>query len=359
MQVTPEEPRCPFCYNKIEQPKELQSRKIVEFPIGVCGHCGVVYVYDATGHNMGSAFIEAILFACNDDDSLAFSLSYGDDYTDAIVGNYDIITHSIVPEKVYNDRYVRGALIFIKLFDQFRELTEQQVKEKSKKMLPFTKTRLRSEKFSKEVVRQYAFENKREELIALAEEDTRVLNELQRMLYTPDESLRWQIIDMLGELSNKIAEKRPDLGSKLLSNLLQSAASPGTSAWGALEAAGAIISATPDLFGEFSPALLSLLQHQNLRKELTWAIGKIASVRPDLVKYAFRALWSFLGDADPTLRGYAAWALGNIGYADVIEDLKKLETDNEKLRIFRDGRLEEATVALLSKESLKKINKLK
>ena len=137
---------------------------------------------------------------------------------------------------------------------------------------------------------------------------------------------------------------------------MQSAAAPGASAWGALEAAGAMISANPDLLGEFSPALLSLLQNQNLRKELTWAIGKIASVRPDLVKYAFRALWSFLKDADPTVRGYAAWALGNIGYADVIEDLKKLGTDDEKLLIFRDGRLEEATVALLSKESIKKIN---
>jgi hypothetical protein len=359
MQVPPEEPRCPFCYYKIEQPKELPSRKIVEFPIGVCEHCGVVYVYDATGHNMGSAFIEAILFACNDDDSLAFSLSYGDDYTDAIVGNYDIITHSIVPGKVYNDRYVRGALIFIKLFDQFREITEQQVKEKSKKMLPFTKNRLRSEKFSKEVVRQYAIENKREELIALAEEDTRVMNELKRMLYTTDESLRWQIIDMLGEVGNKVTEKRPDIISKLLSNLLQSAAAPGASAWGAIEAAGAMIGATPDLLGEFSPALLSLLQHQNLRKELAWAIGKIASVKPDLVKYAFRALWSFLGDADPTLRGYAAWALGNIGYEDVMDDLKQLETDDEKLLIFKNGRLEETTVALLSKEAIRKINKPK
>jgi HEAT repeat protein len=179
------------------------------------------------------------------------------------------------------------------------------------------------------------------------------------MLYTTDESLRWQIIDMLGEIGNKVAVKRPDIVSKLLSNLLQSAAAPGASAWGSLEAAGAIISANPDFFGEFSPSLLSFLQHQNLRKETTWAIGKIASVRPDLVKYAFRALWSFLGDADPTLRGYAAWALGDIGYADVIEDLKKLDTDDEKLLIFRDGRLEEATVALLSRESLKKINKPK
>lgn len=359
MQATPEEPRCPCCCQKIEQPKELQSRKIVEFPLGACGHCGAVYSYDATGHNMGAAFIEALLFACNDDESLAFSLSYGDDYTDAIIGNYDIISHTITPEKVYNDRYVRGALIFVKLFDQFREVTEQQVKEKSKTMLPFAKTSLRSEKFSKEVVRQYALENKREELIALAEEDTRVLNELKRMLYTPDESLRWQIIDMLGEVSNKIGEKRPDLGSKLLSNLLQSAASPGSSAWGSLEAAGAIISATPDLFGEFSPVLLSFLQQKNLLKEVIWAIGRIAAVEPKLVKYAFKTLRSFLSGQDPVLRGYAAWALGNLGYDEVTEELKVLLSDEEKLSIFRNSGLEETTVAELSKEAIEKLSKHK
>ena len=355
MQASPEEPRCPFCYHTIEQPKELQSRKIVEFPLGVCGHCGVVYVYDTTGHNMGAAFIEALLFACNDDDSLAFSLSYGDDYTDAVIGNYDIITHTITPEKIYNDRYVRGVLIFLKLTDQFKEVTEQQVREKSKSMLPFTKERLRSEKFSKEIVRRHALENKRAELIALAEEDTRVLNELQRMLYTPDEAMRWQIIEILGEVSRKVSEQRPDLVSKLLSNLLQGAASPSTCAWGAVEAAGTIISVTPDLFGEFSPVLLAFLQQKTSLKEVTWAIGRISGVEPGLVKHAFKTLRSFIREQEPSLRGYAAWALGNLGYAEVTEELKTLLSDSEKIFIFRNAELEETTVAELAKEAIEKL----
>ena len=82
-------------------------------------------------------------------------------------------------------------------------------------------------------------------------------------------------------------------------------------------------------------------------------------MKPDLVKYAFRPLCSFLSDPDPTVRGYTAWALGNIGFDDIIEDLKKLETDHEKLRIFKDGELKEVTVALLSKEALEKIGKPK
>lgn len=358
MATKSEEPRCPFCYHRIEQPKELPQRKIIEFPIGVCTHCGAVYAYDTTGHNLGAAFIEALLFACNEDDYLAFSLSYGDDYTDAVIGNYDIFTHSVVPEKVFNDRYVKGALVFVKLYDQYREATEDKVKEKLKNISPINKTKLRSEKFSKKLVRQHISENKIEELISLSLEDSRVINELQVMLCTPDEGFRWRVIDMLGKVSKKLGEIRPDIISKLLSKLLQIAAYPGSSAWGSIEAAGEIISTNTDLFGEFGPALLSFLQQKELRKEVTWAIGEIASKDPEPIKYAFRALCSFLADPDPVLRGYAAWALGGIGFNDIIDNLRQLETDDNKLSIWRRGELQEVTVSQLAKEAREKISKI-
>jgi hypothetical protein len=351
------DPRCPFCYQKIEQPKELRERKPVEFPLGVCEHCGAVYVFDATGHNMGSAFIEALLFACNYDDSLAFSLSHGEDYVDAVIGPYDIITHKILSEKIYEDRYIRGVLIFVKLIQEFQEVAGEKVKKRIGTAMPVSeKKRLRSEKFSREKVQGYVSENNLEELIALAEEDSRVLSELQRMLYTPDEISRWRIIEILGQICGKVGEKRPDIVSKFLSRLLESAKYPGTSAWGALEAGGTIINNNPDLFGEYSEAVLSFLKDKNYWKEATWAIGKIATVKPHLVRYAARTLSLFLEDPDPTLRGYAAWALGELGNNDVITALKELETDENKISIFKEGTLQEATVSRLSKEALQKID---
>jgi HEAT repeat protein len=355
MTVAPEKPRCPFCYYTIEQPRELPQRKVIEFPIGACAHCGAVFAYDTTGHNMGAAFIEALLFACNEDDNLAFSLSHGEDYTDAIIGNYDIYTHTVVPEKVYNDRYVRGALVFVKLFDQFQEATGEKVKEKLKHTTPIIKTKLRSENFSKEKVRQYILENNMKDLLSLAEEDSRVINELQRMLYTPDELQRWKTIDLLGEVSKRVSERRPDLISKLLHNLLQNAAYPGASAWGALEAIGTIISTNPGLFGKFTQPLLSFAAQENLRREVTWAIGKIATADPRLGRFAFRGLTTFLDNPDPVLRGYAAWALGNIGFNDVIGALTNLESDKNKLTIWRDGDLQEVTVSQLAHEAVLKI----
>jgi hypothetical protein len=358
MRASPEEPRCPFCYYNIEQPKELKERKPVEFPLGVCEHCGAVYVYDVTGHNMGAAFIEALLFACNYDDYLAFSLSYGEDYVDAVIGQYDITMHKIMSGKIYEDRYIRGVLIFVKLIQEFQEIAGEKVKKRIETALPVPeKKKLRSEKFSKEKVQNYVSDNNLAELIALAEEDSRVLSELQRMLYTPDENLRWRIIEIIGQVCRNVGDKRPDIISKFLSRLLENAKYPGASAWGALEAGGTIISTNPDLFGEYSEAVLSFLTDKNYWKEVTWAIGKIASAKPNLVRYAFRALSSFLGDTDPTLRGYAAWALGELRYNDVIKALKELETDENKISIYKEGRLQELTVSQLAEEALQKINK--
>ncbi|MEW6416901.1 MAG: DVU0298 family protein [Nitrospirota bacterium] len=347
--------RCPFCGYAIEQSKELKERKLREFPLGVCDHCGAVYAYDVTGHNRGAAFVEALLFACNYDDYLAFSLSAGEDYSDAIVEHYDAITHSVILGEGLDDRTVRGVLIFVKLNREFQEVTEEKVKEKIKVALPSSSPKLRSEKFSREKVRKYLSENKFEEIIALAEEDSRVISEIHRMLYTPDIKLRWRIIEILSEASKKIGEKRPDEISKFLNRLLNSAADSASSAWGAMESVGAIISANPDLFGEFSQPLLSFLLNKDIWNEVTWAIGKIATTKPDLVKKAYPVLCSFLKNPDPTLRGYAAWALGMLGIPDVKEELKKLEADNQRLSLYEEGELKEKTVAQLAKEAIEKL----
>lgn len=349
------EPKCPFCNSFIEQPKELKERKPLEFPLGVCENCGAVYAYDATGHNRGAAFVEALLFACNYDDYLAFSLSAEEDYSDAILENYDSVTHSIIPEGSYDERVIRGVLIFVKLHKEFQDFTWEKVKEKFETALSSSPPKLHSEKFSREKVRKYISENKFGEILSLAEEDTRVIPELIRMLYTPDERLRWKMVEILSEACRKIGEKRPDAVSKFLNRLLLSAADSASSAWGAIEAVGAIISKNPDLFGEFSRALLSFLQYKNYWKEVTWAIGKIATTKPDMVKYAFRVLNSFLTLPDPALRGHAAWALGKLGFKDVIDELKRLQSDDQQLSLYREGELKKVTVAELAKEAIEKL----
>jgi len=140
-----------------------------------------------------------------------------------------------------------------------------------------------------------------------------------------------------------------------LNRLLRSASDSASSAWGALEVTAAIISKDPDLFGEFSQAVLSFLRFKNYWKAVTWAIGKIATTRPELVTYAFQPLCSLLNDPDPSVRGRAAWALGNLGFNDAIGELRKLQTDHQQLFLYRERELQEVTVAQLATEAIEKL----
>jgi len=64
-----------------------------------------------------------------------------------------------------------------------------------------------------------------------------------------------------------------------------------------------------------------------------------------------------LDDKDPGVRGYAAWALGSIGFNDVLEKLNNLESDDNTLSLWRDGELQEVSVAQLAKEAIEKITR--
>lgn len=351
----PEEPRCPFCHNRIKPPTDVKNGMKLEFPASSCENCGSSYVYDSTGHNMGAAALAALVFASGGDESRAYSLSYGTDYDDAVIEHYDPALHKIVPEKEHEGMPVTGTLIFVKLSDRHTASVEEKTTGESKHAEP-VKTRSRPVRLSRAAIRQLVMGNLIEDLAELASVDAMILNEIQLMLYTPDEELRWRVIDVLTEVCERLEKIRPDLVRKLIEKELQNAAYPGSAPWGALETAGALISTDPDRFSEFIPVFMGFFRQENLRREFAWAAGRIARVNPDSIRYVHDTLRLFLRDEDAAVRGNAAWALGEFRLdGDVIRDLQKLEGDDERLSIWKDSELREATVSELAAEAIRKI----
>ncbi len=82
--------------------------------MGVCS-CGAVYACDVTGHNLGSAMIEALVHACTGDWDCAWDLTPDEDYLDKQLKNYDFETHHIIHAGVYEGRRIAGVLYFIRL----------------------------------------------------------------------------------------------------------------------------------------------------------------------------------------------------------------------------------------------------
>jgi hypothetical protein len=70
--------RCPFCDRPIEEPDEIRNR-FSSFTGGKCG-CGAVYAFDRSGHRLGDAYVDALVYACDDYWDRAWSLIPDEDY---------------------------------------------------------------------------------------------------------------------------------------------------------------------------------------------------------------------------------------------------------------------------------------
>ncbi|MCL6561198.1 MAG: PBS lyase [Firmicutes bacterium] len=351
-------PSCPFCGMPVERPKELKTRRHGEMPVGSCS-CGAVYACDVTGHNLGSAFIEALVFGCDMDWDLAWNLFPGEDYLEALVEHYDLDSHLIVPTGSFEGRKVRGVLYFIRLVQDIREVTRQGVQKKLKQATPVSAEipyepltdKPLTRKEIEELVKTYQIEP----LLHAAGRDKRILRDLQRLLYSGDKLLRLRTAEILGKTTAVVARKEPGTVSNLLQKLFSSLSNPGSSTWGAIDTIGEIIGNSPDLFVGYIPALYHYLDDEELRPEALKAIARAAAIRPDLIrKTAFRIM-SYLGDPNPATRGIAAWIFGFLDMPEVRKELERLRDDPSVVELYENGNIEKKSVGRIAREALEKI----
>lgn len=352
-------PFCPFCGMLIERPKELATRMPQEMPVGKCV-CGAVYAYDVTGHNLGTAMIEALVFGCNGDWDLAWDLLPEEDYLEKQVEHYDLETHLIVHGRVYEGRRITGTLYFIRLHQDIREVTEEGAQRRLEKAMPFSRgpsTKPRGGvSLSKKEVEALVKEYNLMPLLKTAEQDKKIIRHLQRLIYSADKLLRCQATDALGKVSSVIAKYDPGAISKLLQRLFTSVSDTAASSWGCLDAIGEIISNRPEQFGGYTPQLYQYASDRDLLAEVLRALGKIGGVRPDIIRKKAFYFVPLLDDLDPEIRGYTTILLGNLGASETKDELTQLLSDSAEIEIYEDGTLEKRTIGQLASEALGEIN---
>ncbi|OAT80836.1 DVU0298 family protein [Desulfotomaculum copahuensis] len=359
-----QKPACPFCGLLLERPREMAARRPGDMPVGSCA-CGAVYAYDATGHNLGAAFEEALVFACNMDWDLAWGLLPEEDYRESLIEKYDLETNQIIPGGFYEGRRIAGALYLIRLHDDIREVTARGVKEKLKKagearFVPAGSANAENgasspAPLSKQAVQVLVAEYRTAELLARAGRDKKLLRHLQRLLYAGDELLRLRAAEIMGLVCAVVARKEPQTVTRLLQGLSESVADSAASSWGAVDALGEIISRAAQLYAGYIPVLYQYLADEALRPRALAAIGKIAAVNPRLIQKPVYGFIACLDDPNPENRACAAWILGSLKSAAAGEKLKQLCADEQEINFYQHGRMEKKTVGRLAREALEKI----
>ena len=323
-------PWCPFCGQAVGRPSEAPTRKLTEFPVGTC-QCGAVYTCDATGHNVGAAMVEALVYACGENWDLAWELMPEDDYLTGRIENYDEQLHQVVEMKNIDGRYVRGVLYFVRLHTEMSELASR-LKEKKDSQLaaalidqgyvpanePAPAKNRPRQKATKPLVGELMAGGDIDALVSLCFDDKKTLRLMQRLLYDPVEESRWKTAWMIGQVCSRVASRDPGQVSELLHRLFEACSDSAATPWGMVETIGFVVGGRPDIFGAFTRYLLRYIGEESTQAQVVWAMGEIARIRPDLIRDTpFFNLFHFLQHPQARIRGLVARLFGRIKATDV------------------------------------------
>lgn len=179
-----------------------------------------------------------------------------------------------------------------------------------------------------------------------------VINHLFSCLYNTDELIKWRAVTAMGEVVSAIAasdmESARVVMRRLMWNLNDESGGIG---WGSPEAMGEIIARNKKLGDEYARILISFinkngnyLENEILQQGVIWGIGRIARVRPELVKDSMPFLIPCISSRDIILRGLAAWAICAIDPVEAESILSSIKDDDSKLKIFVEDKFTEFSI---------------
>jgi len=212
----------------------------------------------------------------------------------------------------------------------------------------------------KEVVKELLAKQKYKELVKLAtKRHSQTLKYIQMHLFGDyDQPLRWYAIEALGKLAKELAAQEPEVYRNLIRRFLWAMNDEsGNVPWSSPEAIGSIIVNQPFLYGDLTPMLITnAFDNPMCHRGMLWAIGRIGKIKPSLILPFVPKIIPFLKHEDTELVGYAAWALGEIGYQEAKVGLENLiDKDEWMLTIFQNGRLVKESVGSMARKALEKI----
>jgi hypothetical protein len=182
-----------------------------------------------------------------------------------------------------------------------------------------------------------------------------VLGALISLTYDGDPGVAWRAVHALGRSAERVARSDPDLVRRYLRRLF----------WLITEESGGIcwfapqgmaeVARTHDSFADFVPITMNLLGEmaeedlQHFRPGILWAIGRLGPLAEPHMDDVIADVEAALEHPDATVRGLAAWALGETGRGAVVERHDALLEDPAPVTFFVDGERVDTTVARLAR----------
>ncbi|MFC1879280.1 DVU0298 family protein [Chloroflexota bacterium] len=177
-------------------------------------------------------------------------------------------------------------------------------------------------------------------IVKFAGKHKRALSFLTALTYDTDHLISWRAVEALGLAASRIAKDDQEyirIHLRRLVWLLNDES--GGIGWRAPEALGEIIYNCPDLFAEFIPILVNLMDMEpedavRFRAGWLWAIGRLALVQPDDVQSALPWIIPCLDDPNPQARGMAVWCLSEMSHSLPSNRVDALQSDQGQVELY-------------------------
>ncbi|MBI5741696.1 MAG: hypothetical protein HZA16_13390 [Nitrospirae bacterium] len=193
-------------------------------------------------------------------------------------------------------------------------------------------------------------------LVGLSLADKKTISLLISLSYDKNDRKAWRAMEVIGLATGKIAASNPEAVRNIAGRLLWMIRDEsGGIGWSAPEILGEIVRNNPVLCSDLAPIIVSFHEEEMLCSGVLRAIGRIGPINPETVRYAAPIVRSYLSSPDDTLRGYAAWASGEIGITESLSELEGIKSDNGHVGFYEEGEIRPRTVGEIASAALVKI----
>lgn len=184
--------------------------------------------------------------------------------------------------------------------------------------------------------------------------ERKVITLLLSLTYDKKSSLSWRAMEIIGIATAEIAKSDRDGVRDIANRLLwMMRDESGGIAWSNAEILGEIVRNNPVLCADLAPIIMSFHEELMFTAGVLRAMGRIGRLNDDLYNYATPVIRSLLIAEDDQVRGYGAWALGEMHCSEAEGDLKALRADAAVVDFYEAGSLVEKTVGELAQGALK------
>jgi hypothetical protein len=211
----------------------------------------------------------------------------------------------------------------------------------------------------KKTVRQMLLDGKLEEVAELSRDQQKVLGTLITLTFDTELLVVWRAVEAMGLSIREVARVDRSQAKEHMRRLYWLITEEaGAVFWRAPECMAECCASEPKFFKTHIPIafhLLETLEEEDLehfRPGAIWAIGRLKDLARDDLPTVLPLLIDALDRPESQARGMAAWCLGEVGEAQVMEGRPDLLEDQGPVFLYRNRLVEETVVGQVVRDAL-------